>query len=42
MCLGLMKIEDKSAPMVISPVFNTREHVDSRRVFQKKNFWVFK
>ena len=33
MCLYLMKIYDKSAAMVISVVFNTREYVDSRIVF---------
>ena len=38
MCLGLMEIFDKTASIVISAVFNTRELVDSRRVFQKRNF----
>ena len=33
MCQGLMEIYDKSASMVILAVFNTRQHVDSRRVF---------
>ena len=42
MCLGLMEISDTSAPMVISVLFNTREHVDSRRVFEKKSFPAFK
>ena len=31
--LGLMEIYDKGAAMVISVVFNTREHIDSRSVF---------
>ena len=33
MCLRLMKIYDKTAAMVTSAVFNTRQHVDSTRVF---------
>ena len=32
-CLGIMENSDKGAPVQISVVFGTREHVDSRRVF---------
>ena len=42
MCLGLIAIFDKSGAMVILAVFNTREHVGSWRVFQKRSFEVFK
>ena len=37
-----MEIYDKSCAMVIRVVFNTREHVDSGRVFEKKSFRAFK
>ena len=33
MCLRLLEIEDKSGTMVISAVFNTRQHVPCGRVF---------
>ena len=33
MSLILMEIHDKSAAMAISAMFNTRQHVDSRRVY---------
>ena len=42
MWLRLMRIYDKSAGMVISAVFNTAEHVDSRRVFENKSFRALK
>ena len=37
-----MESFDKSAAMVVSAVFNTREHVDSGRVLWNKNFWALK
>ena len=37
-----MEIYDKSPAMMISPGFNTGEHVDSRRVFENKSFQAFK
>ena len=33
MCPGSMESSDKSAARVVSALFNTREHVDHRRVF---------
>ena len=42
MCDGLLERFDKSAAMDVSAVFNTREHVDSLRVFWKGSFWAFK
>ena len=33
MWVGSMEISDESASMVVSAVFNTREHVDPRKVF---------
>ena len=42
MCDGLLERFDKSATMDVSAVFNTREHVDSLRVFWKGSFWAFK
>ena len=37
-----MEMYDKSNPMVISAVFNTREHVHSRSVFWNRSFRAFK
>ena len=37
-----MKILDKSDAVHISAVLETREHVDSRRVFWNKSFFPFK
>ena len=37
-----MEISDKTAAMVISAMFNTREHVDSGKVFENKSFGAFK
>ena len=41
-CLGLIEILNKTAALVISAVFNTREHLDSERVFENKSFQAFK
>ena len=37
-----MEDQDESSAMVISALFTTREHVDSRRVFENKSFQAFK
>ena len=42
MGLGSMESSDKSAAMVVSAVFNTREHFDSGTVFWKSRIRPFK
>ena len=41
-CLASMENCNKRAAMVVSAVFNTREHLDSRRVLWRRGFPAFK
>ena len=40
-CLGSKESYEKGAAMVISAMFNTREHGDSGRVFRNRSFSAF-
>ena len=42
MCVESMESSNKGAAMVVSAVFNTREHIDSRRVFWSTSFPALK